>query len=169
MAVSLVGPALSPARVHERARAMTGHQPCWTRLQYLSGLYSKEHYRTCSWCGCIHPVDLVELLQMGSSSLKRDRTAKLILVTPNPIAGVLVRFGSMPGAVFAKDYQPADLMSQLLLAARQGIKPTIGERLAQHYERPCMQPAPELIAQPFYAEHATQSQWAAIEAVAEGA
>lgn len=169
MLVSLVNSALSPARVHERSRQLCGHHPCWIRRAYAGGIYSIEHYRTCSYCRCIHPTDLVELLYLGGSRLILVAPGKAILETPNPIAGDLVTMGSMPGAVFAKDHEPADLMSRIYLAAKPGFEPTISERLAEHYERPCQEPAPALIAQPFYAEHTTPTQWAAIEAAAEGA
>jgi hypothetical protein len=161
--------ALSPARIHELAYQHCGHHPCWIRLGYAGGIYSIEHYRICSYCRCIHPADLVSLLEAGNSRLIRARPGKHILETPNPIAGELVRMGSLPGAVFPKDQEPADLISKLLLAAAPGISPTISERLAEHFDRPCLEPAPAMIEQPFYSEHTTESQWAAIEAAVEGA
>jgi hypothetical protein len=169
MPLLLVPPARSPARVHTRALMTSRLTAAWIRLTYRGGLYLRDHYRTCSWCGCIHPFDLIELLDAGKSRLRHIRPGKIVLLTPNPIAGELVAMGSVPGPVFPKDRQPADLSSKFLLASIPGVNPTRTELLNEHYDRPCHVPAPDLIEQPLYAEHTTDSQWAAIEAVAEGA
>lgn len=147
---------------------MCGHYPAWIRLEHRGGIYSRSHYRVCSYCTCIHPADLIELLEAGESRLIRARPGKHLLLTPNPIAGDLVIMGSTPGAVFA-ERKGADLVSRLWREAREGVHPTISERLQEHFDRPCHEPAPSFIQQPFYAEHTTDSQWAAIEAAAEGA
>jgi hypothetical protein len=159
----------SPARVHERARALTGLSPCWIRQQYAGGLYAVSHFRICSYCRCIHPADLIELLEAGASRLEITAKAeKFLFVTPNPVAGDLVHMGSIPGRVFAKDREPADLVSALLLAADPQLTfaPTIGERLAGHFERPALEPAPAMIPWPFFIEHTTERQWPEIEAAA---
>lgn len=159
----------APARVHDRGFERTGHRPTWLRRPYVGGLYSTEHYRTCSWCGCIHPGDMIELLWMRRSKLERTaKEGKHLFLTPNPIAGELVRMGSMPGPVFA--FEPTCLSERLLAPARRDLEiaPDLVERLAGHFERPCLEPAPALIRQPFYSEHTTAPQWAMIEAAAEG-
>lgn len=161
--------ALTPARVHDRAYQLCGHQPAWIRQPYRGGIYHCEHFRVCSYCGCVHPLDLLELLHAGEARLEPTaKPDKYLLLTPNPVAGKVVRMGSMPGPVFTPDGQPADLVSRLLLAAKPGLEPTITERLAEHYDRPCFEPAPAFIRQPFYSEHTTQLQWAEIEAAAQG-
>jgi hypothetical protein len=159
----------SPARVHDRARERTGHQPAWLRRAYEGGPYSVSHFRTCSWCRCIHPQDLIELLADGNSSIHPgNNPGKFLLVTPNPIAGDLIHRGSVSGRVFARDREPADLVSALFLARNPALnfEPTIGERLAGHFERPALEAAPELIVWPFYTEHTTDRQWAEIAAAA---
>jgi hypothetical protein len=169
MAVLPVSPSPSPARVHGRGAALCRFNPAWIRLTYRGGPWSKDHYRVCSWCGCIHPADLIALLNAGDSLLRRARPRKHLLLTPNPIAGQLFQMGSIPGPVFPKHRRPADIPSKFLLAARPGVNPTAAERLAEHYDRPCFEPAPDLIIQPFYAEHTTEAQWLLIETAAEGA
>lgn len=164
----------SPARVHEQARALTGHHPCWVRRPYCGGLYSIEHFRACSYCGCINPGDMIELLEAGGSSFESaTKNGKFILLTPNPIAGDLVHMGSVSGPVFNRDHGPINLRDKLRDPTRRGLvfSPTVAERLAGHFERPALEPAPAMIPWPFYAEHTTDRQWPEIWAAAssEGA
>jgi hypothetical protein len=163
----LVAQTPSPARVHQNARALIGHHPYWARRSYQGGLWCRDHYRICSLCGCIHPADMIELLLAGASRLEAaSKPGKSFFFTPNPIAGELVRMGSMPGRVF--DDQPRSLRARLIAppSAHLPFPPTMNERLACHFERPCLEPAPEMIAQPFFDEHTTGPQWAEIEAAA---
>jgi hypothetical protein len=160
-------PSLAPARVHERARHLVGHHPCWLRRAYQGGLYSIEHFRICSYCGCINPTDLIELLLAGETRIEETgKPGKVLVITPNPIAGALVRMGSAPGPVFNRAYQPTSLRNRLKDPVRDGIpvQPTIGERLSGHFERPALEQAPALIRWPLYSEHISQRQWPEIEA-----
>jgi hypothetical protein len=161
--------APSPARVHPRAFEFTGHRPCWHRAPYRGGKWSTEHFRTCSYCGCIHPSDMIELLDNGSRFSLTNKRGKFLLFTPNPIAGQLVRMGSVPGAVFAKEHWPQVLMHHLLCDADAALSfvPTIGERLSGHFERPALESAPAEIVWPFYSEHTTERQWPEIWAAAK--
>jgi hypothetical protein len=146
----------SPARVHDRARALIGHHPCWLRRQYDGGLYSLEHFRVCSYCGCIHPRDMIDLLEAGGSSFESSpKLGKFFFITPNPIAGKIVRMGSVPGRIFERNREPANLRHRLTSAPRRELpfSPSVGERLMGHFERPALQQAPEAIRWVFYAEH----------------
>lgn len=150
----------SPHKVHGHAAGLIGIAPTWVWTHYRGGIYRMDHYRRCSWCGCIHPSDMMALLRAGRSSLERTgRFEKRIFRTPNPIAGRSCVIGSIPGAVFERDREPADLVSKLLLDTRPGISPTISERLAEHYDRPAVAIAPEMIEQPFYLDHTSDAQW----------
>jgi hypothetical protein len=163
--------SLSPSRVHDRARALSGHHPCWIRRPYAGGIYSIAHFRICSYCECAHPGDAIDLLLAGESRLEDSpKPSKHYLITPNPIAGDLVAMGSSPGAVFDRAHWPADLRHRLKDPARPGLafRPSIGERLAGHFERPALEQAPAWIQWPLYSEHISQSQWPEIWAAARG-
>jgi hypothetical protein len=151
-----------PARVHKRARALVGHHPAWVCRSYSGEIYAISHFRICSWCGCIHPGDLIDLLRRGQSSLaSAAKPGKFWLTTPNPVAGDLVRMGSMPGRIFERNHEPADIRHRLSDQPKRGLmfRPTVGERLSGHFERPALEIAPATIAWPFYAEHTTDRQW----------
>jgi hypothetical protein len=160
-----------PARVHERMRSLVGHHPHWRRASYAGGLYCTAHFRTCSICGSIHPSDMAALLRAGHSRLEPESTAKphkRILITPNPIAGRSVQIGSTPGPVFDRGRWPQTLRDRLKDPAAQPQHPSIGERLACHFEHPSFEPAPPFIAQPFFLEHASAEQWEEIALLAYG-
>jgi hypothetical protein len=69
---------------------------------------------------------------------------KRILITPNPIAGRSVQIGSTPGPVFDRGRWPQTLRDRLKDPAAQPQHPSIGERLACHFEHPSFEPAPPL-------------------------
>lgn len=173
MPLSLMASTPTPGRVHQNARALIGHHPCWAREEYRGGIWRRDHYRICSYCGCIHPLDLAELLLAGRSWLERaKKPEKFFLMTPNPCAGELCRMGSMPGAIFDRRAWPQTLRERLKAPAAQDLefRPSLGERIAGHFERPSLEPAPPMIRQPFYLEHTNEPQWAEIAAAAaEGA
>jgi hypothetical protein len=155
--------APSPARVHENARAHTGHHPHWEQREYRGGLFRTDHFRTCSYCGCIHPADLAELLEAGQSWLEEcGKPEKRLLMTPNPVAGELVSMGSSPGPVFRRDVWPMTLKDKLLAPAAPDLCPSMGERLAGHFERPLLEPAPRMIPQPIFQDHMTERFWGEI-------
>lgn len=161
----------SPARVHDRARALSGHHPCWLRRPYSGGPYSIFHFRVCSWCGCIHPADMIQLLRAGGRIEESSKPGKLYLITPNPIAGDLIPMGSIPGRCFDGSCQYLPPWRRLDAPPRAGLKfePDISERLAGHFERPALEAAPAEIHWPFYSEHTTDRQWPEIwEAAQEG-
>jgi hypothetical protein len=159
----------SPARVHDRARALIGHHPCWLRRAYCGGPYSIFHFRTCSYCCCAHPADLIDLLCAGGRLEESSKPGKFYLITPNPIAGDLVPIGSIPGRVFDGSCQYLPPGRRLAAPARAGLdfRPDNSERLAGHFERPTLEPAPAEIRWPFYSEHTTERQWADIWAAAK--
>lgn len=162
-------PALtpSPARVHQRARALTGRYPRWIEPSYAGGLFQLT-FRICSICRCVHPTDLIELLCEGRSGLEPSpgRSDKFLFTTPNPIAGDLVRMGSVPGAVFDRSPAPKDLRHRLMDPSKPGLAfvPTMRERLAGHFERPALAEAPAMISWPFFIDHTTDRQWPEITA-----
>lgn len=149
----------SPARVHERVGELTGHQPHWRRQRWRGEWYCRNHYRTCSFCGSIHPGDMIAMLRSGRSRLEEcGKAAKRILITPNPIAGRMVRMGSISGRVF--DHWPVSLRERLSADASQSeLDPSIGERLSGHFERALLEPAPAEIEQPFFLNHTHDAQW----------
>lgn len=56
-------------------------------------------YRTCSYCGSIHPEDLIGFLEKGNARLDRADMKygwphKFYCAVPNPIAGQTVKIGS---------------------------------------------------------------------------
>lgn len=156
---------LSPSHVHDGVCQLIGHRAYWHRQPYHGGLYSTEHFRTCSFCGCIHPGDLAELLNsVGGRIEESDKPGKLFLFTPNPVAGALVRMGSIPGAVFQRHHEPQNLKHRLYGDADPTLpfEPSISERLTGHFDRPALEPAPAEIKCPFYSEHACEEQWAAL-------
>jgi hypothetical protein len=159
----------SPARVHERARALVGHHPVWTSRPYAGGLYAIAHFRICSWCGCIHAGDLIDLLLAGRSSFESTaKPGKFLVRTPNPIAGDLVRMGSIPGRIFERGHEPVDLRQRLIAPAKRRLmfRPSTAERLSGHFDRPALEIAPTMIVWPFYAEHTNDRQWPEIWAAA---
>jgi hypothetical protein len=162
-------PPLSPQGVHTRACQLIGHRAYWHREPYRGGAYSTEHFRTCSYCGCINPGDLMQLLREGGRLESTAKPGKFYLITRNPVAGELVRFGSVSGAVFAKGKWPQDLRHRLYgdVNAQLPFQPTISERLSGHFERPALDSAPALIHWPFYAEHTNHEQWPDIWAAAK--
>lgn len=157
----------SPAHVHQNAHRFTGHHPCWIRRAYSGGLYRTDHYRTCSYCGCIHPGDMTDLLLDGGTLEATTNPNKHILVTPNPIAGELVRMGSAPGPIFSRTEWPQTFRDRLTFPAAPDLEftPSLADRIVCHFERACLEPAPAVIAQSFYAEHTTQQQWVEIMTV----
>lgn len=156
----------SPGRVHELARMRTGHHPAWIRRPYKGGVYSIEHFRICSYCGCIHPGDMIELLLAGGSGFESSfKPGKFLFTTPNPVAGELVRMGTLPVPVFNWVHQPGTLLIRLKEEASERDA-TVAERLIGHIEKPVFEPAPDLIRWPFYAEHTTDHQWPEIWAAA---
>lgn len=160
----------SPARVHEQARALTGHHPCWLRRPYSGGIYCTEHFRVCSYCGSVHPSDMIELLEAGRSTFESTtKLGKYVFTTPNPVAGELVRMGSLPVAVFNWVIPPQSLRKRLNEEASERDA-TTAERLIGHIERPILEEAPAMIRWPFYSEHTTDRQWPEIwAAAAQGA
>lgn len=160
----------SPARVHGNARAYTGHHPHWTRREYQGGLWRTDHFRTCSYCGSIHPEDLLDLLEAGGSWLEevRGKPEKRILLTPNPVAGELVCIGSWPAPAFARDAKPRTLRERMLAPAAKGLNPSIGERLAGHLERSVFEPAPSHVPQPIFHEHLHERLWQWVQAASSG-
>ena len=153
-------PAFSPtpARVHEHARALIGHHPCWERRGYRGGIYSIDHFRVCSYCSCIHPGDLIDLLRAGGTFSPSLKHGKFILTTDNPIAGDLVRMGTLPTPVFNWAMQPTTLRRRLNEVPSEPDA-TTADRLVGHIERPLFEIAPDRILWPFYAEHTTDHQW----------
>jgi hypothetical protein len=160
---------LSPNRIHERACQLTGHRAYWHRTAYRGGLYSTEHFRTCSFCGSIHPGDLLELLNNGGRLVSSDRPDKFYVFTPNPVAGELVQMGSLPGPVFEKEHWPQRLAHRLYGQLREGLpfEPSINERLSGHFERAVLIPAPAEIKWPLYSAHVNDRQWPAIWAASK--
>lgn len=159
----------SPARIHDRARALIGHHPAWLRRPFTGGLFSTEHFRICSYCRCIHPGDMIELLEQGGSTFaSSDKPGRFLFTTPNPIAGDLVRMGSVQGPVFSRNDPPFTLRERLRWPVRAELEaaPEIAERLTGHFERPHHEPAPAMIRWFFYAEHTTDQQWPEIWAAA---
>lgn len=159
---------LSPMRVHSRAVELIGHRAHWHREFYRGGLYSTEHFRTCSYCGCIHPGDLIELLHAGGRLQQAIKPGKFYLFTPNPVAGNFVHMGTVPGHVFDPARWPHNLNHRLYCDTSPALRfePTIGERLSGHFERPALEPAPAEIKWPFYAEHTNERLWPEIWAAA---
>jgi hypothetical protein len=162
-------PTPSPARVHGHAHGLVGHHPCWLRRPYWGGIYSTEHFRTCSYCACIHPGDMIEMLERGGSRFESAvKPGKFLFTTPNPVAGDLVRMGSAQGSVFARGHEPTDVRHKLRDPPKRGLAfvPTAQERLSGHFDRPALEVAPTMIVWPFYAEHTNDRQWPEIWAAA---
>lgn len=164
-------PAFSPLHVHEHAMGIgTRVKPCWQRAHYKGGRWWTEHFRTCSYCGSIHPADLIEILETEDEAqlVSTSKEGKFLLITPNPIAGQLVEMGSFPGRVFAASNWPQDLKQRLYFDSRGDLpfEPTIGERLQGHFERALYEPAPAMIQWPFYLDHTSERHWPEIWAAA---
>jgi hypothetical protein len=171
MPVEFRTPSPSPAKVHEHARRLIKHHPCWLKRPYKSGLFYIEHFRTCSYCLCIHPLDMIELLEAGGSRLEASgKVGKLYFVTPNPIAGELVRMGSVAGPIFSGTTTYFPSHRRVTAPTRDlDFEPTPSERLSGHFERSLFEPAPEYVRWPFYSEHTCERQWPEIaEAAATG-
>lgn len=159
-------PSPAPSAVHGRARELTGHAPHWLRKAYRGGRERIDHYRTCSYCRCIHPRDMISLLRAGAAKLITPPGAsghKRILVLPNPVAGRLVWMGGDIGPVFKRG-EFHSLPDRLAAPADPEWDPSPQERLSGHFERPAKHRAPPFINQPFFLEHTTEAQWAEIEA-----
>lgn len=160
-----------PGRVHSRA-PLVGHHPVWLHRPYRNEIYAIAHFRICSWCGSIHPADLIDLLLAGGSTFESaPKPGKFWLRTPNPVAGDLVRMGSLPGRVFDRRHEPRDLRHKLSEPKKRGLmfEPSVTERLTGHFDRPALEIAPSMIVWPFYAEHTTDRQWPEIWAAAANA
>lgn len=161
-------PTPSPTHVHDRVWQLTGHRAFWLRRTYSGGIYSTAHFRVCSYCGSIHPGDLIRLLYAGGRLESTAKPDKFLLFTPNPVAGQQVRMGSVPGRVFSKARWPQNLVHQLYSETDGALefKPSISERLCGHFEHAAFEPAPALIKWPFYSQHTDELQWPDIWAAA---
>lgn len=60
-------------------------------------------FRTCSWCGAMHPEDLVAALRNGSPVEWAKPGYKIYVDVPNPISGQEVKCGSRSGPVDPDD------------------------------------------------------------------
>lgn len=89
---------LAPAQVHAHDQQYPGMlTPQW-EVRGRRGDDPYQHdYRQCSYCGSIHPEDMLALIRTGSRLQGTDKGYKRYLLTPNPIAGQDCRIGSRHG------------------------------------------------------------------------
>jgi hypothetical protein len=115
-------------------------------------------FRTCSYCGSIHPEDLLSALQggatLGGSDWKYSYPHKFYVEgIPNPIAGQIVECGSRSwtdrlcptcGAAYGHD-RPT--------ACTCGEPYSAGWAFGAQHRAPMMEPAPRLTHAKWYNEH----------------
>ena len=158
---------LEPVEVHRGSPSYGLEDPKWeARPRTEDDPYDRSGYRQCSYCGSIHPEDMIRLLRDGGAKLEGStKSYKRYLIVPNPIAGRDVKMGSSSGPVYAarfvgddpkkpSQYAPSDLTDE--------------ERKAGRYSRDIRGPAPNTIQQKFYMEHTTEAQWQEVVKAARG-
>lgn len=150
-----------PSEVHKNSPQYSNHVPTWARWKYDGGPY-RHDYRACSYCGCIHPEDLLVLIKRGGVSLEgTGKDYKRYFILPNPIVGRRCRVGSKSGPVFKRPV-PRHWWSRLFESHDMPLdfgRPTLRERLRGHYNRPLYGTAPATIHQKFYFDHVTREEW----------
>lgn len=160
---------LDPVEVHKGERMFGGHAPAWASRPYDGGPYDHSHYRQCTYCGSIHPEDMISLLRLGESQIvSTTKGYKRYLVTPNPIAGQEgVNCGSRSGPVYQHQLVGDDSERRLNEYAPKDL--TEEELALGHYKRVTLGKAPSTIQQKFYLNHTHTDQWQDIvDAAVEG-
>lgn len=73
----------------------------WTPPRGDDGGPYDDRHRTCSFCGSVHPSDLLDVLSAGAeietADWKHGWPSKLYVVIPNPKAGITAVVGRGPG------------------------------------------------------------------------
>jgi len=89
---------LDPAEVHKHDQKIPGMPaPDWQVRGRRDNEPYQHDYRQCSYCGSIHPEDMLALIKSGSRLTGTTKAYKRYLITPNPIAGQDCSIGSRPG------------------------------------------------------------------------
>lgn len=131
---------------------------CEWRVQAYDGGPYKHTFRTCSYCGGMHPADLIDLLD-HEEDVDVAPTTKghkwYVKGVPNPIYGRSCRSGSRSGPVFERG-RGQTLLQRLRdpsIMPRELGRASILERLRGHYERPMYSAAPKHCFAKFYTYH----------------
>jgi len=137
------------------------HKCRWEVRPYDGGPY-RNTFRTCSYCGSMHPEDLISFVREGRARLEgTTKNYKFYVRVPNPIAGQTCRIGSSSGRVFPVRATPKGVIARLLaehdMPERLG-RPTMLERIRNHYSRPTMGDAPDMVHAKFYTWHLSEDQ-----------
>lgn len=116
--------------------AQAEHQSRWEVRPYDGGPYD-HGLRTCSYCGSLHPDDVIALVRSGRPLEGTSKRYKAYISPPNLVAGKRVRTGSESGPVFGR-IKPTTRVQRILgphdMPARLG-QPTLMERLIGRYDR----------------------------------
>lgn len=146
------------------------HQCRWQVRPYDGGPYMHT-FRTCSYCGSIHPDELIEHVRLGTGQLHgTTQNNKVYLDIPNPVAGQRVRVGGECGPVFSPD-APSGVIARLLaehsMPDRLG-RPTLRERIRGRYSRAIMGEAPTLVRAKLRTWHLSEDQRLELQALVRG-
>lgn len=120
--------------------------PLTWRASWADREPARDNLRRCSYCGSVHPDDLLNALKSGGRLELSDMKYKwphkyYVKNVPNELAGQTVRVGSRSGPTELPDGTPAlpDLTAEELAAGR--------------YRRDIMGQAPRDAVVKFYSEH----------------
>lgn len=138
---------------------MSCPQPYTWRKPYTSAPYGYA-FRTCNHCGGIHPEDAIRLIAEGCKVEGTTKGYKRYLHVPNPLAGKVVRSGSMSGSLFsAKKLRWWQRLTAPATALPYNAgAPTIMERLRGRYNRELRGPAPSHTHAKIYFWHFDEGQ-----------
>lgn len=144
-----------PMQAHGPLSVQQDHRCSWRVQPYDGGPY-RHTFRTCSYCGGMHPEDLIRLIEQGADVSGTTKGHKFYVErVPNPIAGQRCRSGSRSGPVFDRGHgqRLANRLRDPSIMPRELGRATIMERLRGHYERPTYSPAPQHCFAKFYTYH----------------
>lgn len=145
---------LDPVEVHRGSPMYGDHQPTWEkRARRDDDPHDRSGYRCCSYCGSMHPEDLITALRDGARLQGTNKSYKRYVILPNPIAGQDVKMGSASGPTHERRVigEEPKLRTDMVF--------TPEELAAGRYDREIRGAAPTTIHQKFYMEHTTHEQW----------
>lgn len=126
--------------------------PVWREPQLQRAPYG-ESFRSCSYCGSIHPEDLIKLLEAGATmhgaDWKYGWPHKFYVENiPNPHGGKTVKMGSRIGPDVTGTTPGSEWNSTCGHADCQ-----LRTREHGYWELPFMEPAPKMMRAKFYNAH----------------
>lgn len=120
-----------PSQAHGTMAVQRLHKSHWKVRPYDGGPYHHK-LRQCSYCGGLHPDDLIAAVEAGAKIEGTDKGYKLYARVPNLVAGKWVRTGSSSGPTFRR--APTTLRERLV-GPTMVTDPTLQERISGRFDR----------------------------------